>query len=611
MKSRKHTTLLLGLVGSSLIGFAGPGGAAGKRTSVVSTTTKGPVAASPTKPDEDEIVEVSSTDSKQGKPGQADLNAPGYGAASAGLQGRLDQLDQQNAELTNKLQDLERRLDIVANPPTSVRLTGYIDFGFFAFMRGTGSGITNYLPQPATKYSDIQDAAQRQEKFRNDERVQRFPEFFAPCGFADNNAVNPCPLAPASGLNQVRWRFLGDPLATAINSAGHPADVRAQNNPSQSSLAVPYDYIQSGGRPTFIINELNLMPIAKLDPIKGLSAMASINFYPRTASVSVGDKNDGGSVVAAGPTRIGDYMWVDMAFLEYATRFQDGKHQLSIFAGRFDPNIGIEYRVRKSPDRFGVTPSLICRYSCGTPIGLKMRGQFFDELFSVALAVHNSASYQEIFRFSENTDKKYMKTISGRVSVHCNEKNYCQKVNVELGLSGEFGGQADGFYNVGISEFDPFVKQWTVDVDLHVEYRGLEVRAEFLKSQADGFYGSDTKPSLPRLAVQGFYFEGSYKLLNWLGVMARWDVRDAVHIDYTVPFAYSSLLWRITAAARFDINDNIAFKAEFVHLQPFGRMKEGLEDNAAVGLMNNPLSGTTAAGEFAADYVTTSLVLRY
>ena len=97
MKSRKHTTLLLGLVGSSLIGFAGPGGAAGKRTSVVSTTTKGPVAASPTKPDEDEIVEVSSTDPKQGKPGQADLNAPGYGAASAGLQGRLDQLAQQNA----------------------------------------------------------------------------------------------------------------------------------------------------------------------------------------------------------------------------------------------------------------------------------------------------------------------------------------------------------------------------------------------------------------------------------------------------------------------------------------------------------------------------------
>ena len=117
----------------------------------------------------------------------------------------------------------------------------------------------------------------------------------------------------------------------------------------------------------------------------------------------------------AGPTTVGDYLWVDMAYLEYATDFKDGKHQLRLFAGRFDPNIGIEYRVRKAPDRFGVTPSLICRYSCGTPVGVKARGQFFEEFFTVALAVHNSASYQEqLFRFAENTDKKYMKTVSGR-----------------------------------------------------------------------------------------------------------------------------------------------------------------------------------------------------
>ena len=49
-----------------------------------------------------------------------------------------------------------------------------------------------------------------------------------------------------------------------------------------------------------------------------------------------------------------------------------------------------------------------------------MRGQFFDEFFTFALGVHNSASYQETFRFSEETDKKYMKTFSGRISLHCN-----------------------------------------------------------------------------------------------------------------------------------------------------------------------------------------------
>ena len=590
MNCRLRTTLLLGLLGSSFLGAAGT--AAAKRTAVSATTTsQGPVAASPTKPDEDEIVEVATPD------GARPARGGGTAAADPTLQARLEQLEQQHVDLSSKLHDLERQLQNVTNPLTAVRLTGYIDFGFFSFINGNGSGITNYLPNPTNPAA-------------NNAYVQRFPEFFAPCSSNASNQITPCPQTGTTALNQPRWHFLGDPLGTAINSAGHPADTRSQNYGSQTSQAVPYDYIQSGGKPTFIINELNLMPIVKLDALKGLSALASINFYPRTASVSLGDKLDGGSVVAGGPTKVGDYVWVDMAFLEYATRFGDGKHMLNIFAGRFDPNIGIEYRVRKAPDRFGVTPSLICRYSCGTPLGLKIRGQFFDELISLALAIHNSGSYQEIFRFSENTDKKYMKTASGRLALHCNERNHCKKVNLELGVSGEFGGEVDGFYDVGRSEFDPFVAQWTFDVDLHLEFRGFELRAEFLKSQADGYYGP-AKSSLPRLVVQGAYVEASYHLTNWLGVIGRWDFRDATHIDYSVPFAYISTIWRVTAGLRFDINNNVAFKAEFLHLQPFGRMKEGLDDNAALGVMNNPLAGVSTAGDFAADYVTTSLVLRY
>jgi len=558
-----------------------------------------PAAASPTRPDEDEIVEVIPSAS-----GPSDAHSP------ADLKARLDTLEQQNSDLTSRLKDLERRLNIVTNPPTSVTLRGYVDFGFFAFFRGNGSGITNYTPNPATdpQYTGISDAAARNAAIRNDARVQRFPEFFAPCGFVEDmgaasfNAPAPCPRGPA-GFNQARWHFLGDPLATAINSAGHPADVRSQNLPNQFSQAVPYDYIQSGGRPTFIINEVNVTPVAKLG--EGFQALASINLYPRSASVSIGDKQDTGGVLPAGPTKVGDYLFVDLAYLEYSTAFRSGRHQLSVFAGRFDPNIGIEYRVRKAPDRFGVTPSLICRYSCGTPLGLKVRGLFFDEFFTLALAIHNGASYQEqLFRFGENTDRKFMKTVSGRASLHCSEKNHCQKFNLEVGLSGEFGGEVDGFYDVGRGEFDPFVKQWTVDVDLHLEYRGLEVRAEYLRTQADGYYGSDVKPTLPRLVAQGAYFEGSYRILNWLGALLRWDVRDAVHTDYAVPFAYDSLLWRLTVGARIDINDNIALKAEYLHIQPFGRMADGLSD------MRDP-TGMGTAGDYAADYLTSSLVLRY
>ena len=605
-----RTTLLLGFVWAGTVfsadawaagrpsGPSGPNAPTGVATATPPARPSTPPSAHP---EEDEIVEVI--------PGSAP-DAPGAARAPIDLKGRLDLLEQQNSELTNRLKDLERRLNIVTNPPTSVRLNGYVDFGFFAFFRGNGSGITNYTPNPPqeSQYTGIADAAARNAAIYNDARVRRFPAFFAPCGFdSATMGALPCPRAPLSGPNQTRWHFLGDPLATAINSAGHPADIRAQNNPSQSSQAVPYDYIQSAGRPTFIINEVNINPVAKLG--EGFQAFASINFYPRSASVSIGDKQDAGSVVPAGPTKVGDYIWVDMAYLEYATAFRNGRHQLSLFAGRFDPNIGIEYRVRKSPDRFGVTPSLICRYSCGTPIGLKARGQFFDEFFTIALAVQNSASYQEqLFRFAENTDKKYMKTISGRASIHCSDKNHCQKFNLEVGLSGEFGGEVDGFYDVGRSEFDPFVKQWTVDVDVHFEYRGLELRAEYLRTEADGFIGSDSKPALPRLSAQGAYFEGSYRVLNWLGAMLRWDVRDAVHVDYSVPFAYDSLLWRLTVGARFDINDNIAFKAEYLHLQPFGRMAEGLADMKTT---MGPMAIASTAGDYAADYLTTSLVLRY
>ncbi|MDW8283082.1 MAG: bZIP transcription factor [Myxococcales bacterium] len=524
------------------------------------------------------------------------------GGARPELEARLEALEERNRDLLQRLQDLERRLQMVVNPPTAVRLTGYIDAGFFVFFRGNGSGITNYIAQPRVMGSD---ARSRYESFRNDPVVQRFPEFFAPCGFDDAAfQVVPCPRAPA-GPGQARWRFLGDPLATAINSQGHPADVRAQNNPAQSSLAVPYDFIQSGGRPTFLINEVLLQPIAKLG--ETLQAVAAISLYPRTASLSIGDKQDGGSVVPAGPMRLGDYLGVSLAFLEWAPSWTGpgGRHQVSVFAGRFDGNVGIEYRVRQSPDRFGITPSLICRYSCGTPIGLKVRGRFFDDWLHVHLGVHNSPSYQEIFRFSEQTDKKYMKTISGRLAVHAPWLG-----GVEVGVSGEYGGQVDGFYDVGRAEFDPFVAQWTVDVDLHLEYRGLELRAEFLRTQADGFIGSADRPALPRLVAQGAYVELSYRLLNWLGLMGRWDFRDAVHIDYAVPFAYNTLLWRLTAGARLDINSNIAFKAEFLHLQPFGRMAEALDDNTIFQMMAGQM-GQLAAGDFAADYLTTSLVLRY
>ena len=48
----------------------------------------------------------------------------------------------------------------------------------------------------------------------------------------------------------------------------------------------------------------------------------------------------------------------------------------SIFVGKFDSVLGIEYRERKSDQRYGITPSLIARYTTGTALGLKVRSKF-------------------------------------------------------------------------------------------------------------------------------------------------------------------------------------------------------------------------------------------
>ena len=47
----------------------------------------------------------------------------------------------------------------------------------------------------------------------------------------------------------------------------------------------------------------------------------------------------------------------------------------SIFVGKIDSVLGIEYRERKSNQRFGITPSLIARYTTGTAVGVKVRSQ--------------------------------------------------------------------------------------------------------------------------------------------------------------------------------------------------------------------------------------------
>ncbi len=261
-----------------------------------------------------------------------------------------DTHDEGHEDPIAKISELEARLDqmqsLVANRQPRVILGGYIDLGFFA-TQGNGSGIIRdqgnfYFPQYAGKYG---------------------------------------------------WVFLGDLLATPINTRGEPADL------GDATGAEPrYDTIHSGGAPSFIANEINMTMTSGLTP--SAVATASVNFMPRSGSnFSLGDVFD-----------------ADIAQLEWMpTRTQ----KTSIFVGKFDSVLGIEYRDRKSNQRYGITPSLIARYTTGTAVGVKVRSKFGpDDLLVVAGAVTNGSFTQEQFHFYDEIDTNLGKTASGRLSLH-------------------------------------------------------------------------------------------------------------------------------------------------------------------------------------------------
>ena len=132
--------------------------------------------------------------------------------------------------------------------------------------------------------------------------------------------------------NKYAWVFLGDLLAPAVNSRGEPASLG--NAPGVSR----YDGIHSHGAPSFIVNEVNLTLTAAV--AENALATASVDFMPRSGT----------------DFSLGDVFEVDIAQLEWMPGLQ---RRTSVFVGKMDSLLGIEYRDRKSNQRFGITPSLI------------------------------------------------------------------------------------------------------------------------------------------------------------------------------------------------------------------------------------------------------------
>lgn len=455
---------------------------------------------------------------------------PGPATAQSDVERRLRDLEQANRRLLDEVEQLKddqkyTQQQVQGLLPLTTRLSGFSDFGFF-YVQGNGSGI-----RPDTTYA-------------------HFPEY--------SPAVAGTKSIPGS------WVFMGDPLATMVNANGEPAD-------TDGSRAVTFNPIGNGGDPSFIVNSLEMQLFEGIGD--NLTFNAAVDFLPRNRDVSIaGEPSATNSGV---PYALGNYFYVRNAYSEWIVPVKTW--DLSLYAGKFDSVMGIEYRTEDAASRLTVTPSLICRYTCGYPEGIKARAKFFDDKFIINTALTNGSSFVEMFPFFDEIDTNSMKTISSRVSYRI---PLAGETGLELGVSGLFGAQdlqpSDSIYQY----------QWGADASL--DWHNVIFQAEYVHGRASGATGPNPGDPpcgvAPCLHFTGAYGLLGYRVLNWLTPYARVDGRDAWHRSGD-SFVYITTLMRTTGGLHFEFGTNVIVKAEYTHVIELGRVPQFADDVATSSLV--------------------------
>jgi hypothetical protein len=342
-------------------------------------------------------------------------------------------------------------------------------------------------------------------------------------------------------FDEFAWVFLGDLLSTTVNSRGEAADLGDLPGVER------FDSVDSRGAGGFIVNEVNATATFSLGA--DLVLTTSINFVPRTGS----------------DFSLGDFFDLDLAQVEW---FITSDHRISIAAGKIEPVFGREHRDRKANRRFGITPSLAARYNTGTPLGLSARAQLFDDWLIVAASVTNGTATAEHFHFYDEVDSNDGKTIAGRLALHVPLERLTEVFDgpLELGISGQWGPQDRALDNSG--EF------WLAGVDLYYFGVDLRIKGALMKGGAPG------KPAdgAHRLSLDlTGYLEIDYLILPWLGVMARFDLRDAI-VSVGRERIYVTNGWRLTLGVHVPITTAVILKAEYLHNGELGIVPEFQND---------------------------------
>jgi hypothetical protein len=421
------------------------------------------------------------------------------GAEDDVAEDRVVRLEERVHDLQERLKQAEEQQR--ANSTSRLSIHGYADFGFFAPNGNHGVGF-------------VEDSGNRQ-----------FPN-----------------------LSGYSWTFLGDILATAVNTRGEVA-----------SLGTPpgvlrFDSVNSDGAAGFIANEVNLRVGYALTDRAFLRT--GVNFVPRSGR----------------DFALGDFVDVDQAELEYVAT-DDGN--TSFFVGKTMPVFGIEYKERKSDQRFGVTPSLIQRYTSGPQLGLKVRSKLLNDFLILAGSITNNSSGTEQFHFQSEIDRNWGKTLNGRVAISLPVGSWMRPNwtdRLEIGGSGEWGPQDWASDNGG--------KIWFWGLDLQYLNANFAVKAQFIRGHAPGT--ADGVAFKLDLHNSG-YVEVNWMIIPMFGVLGRFEQRDAFVAQLGNPTgdglrAYLTKERRLTGGVRAVFNPHMAVKVEYLNNIEYGGIREFKND---------------------------------
>ncbi|TNE88158.1 MAG: hypothetical protein EP330_15995 [Deltaproteobacteria bacterium] len=320
------------------------------------------------------------------------------------------------------------------------------------------------------------------------------------------------------------WVFYGDPWAGTVNSRGEPADLGNDRNNLDR-----VDFIHSAGKPSLLVNTANVSIAAARGP--RLAAQLSVDLLPRT-----------GALGAPGDALVVDLAYLDMLPWENAN--------VRLYVGKVSSAFGREYQVRLATERFGITPSLMSRYTVGTPTGVKLRASALDRRLWVTASLTNGGTTTSRFgHFYDELDSNLGKTATARVAGRLRGLAVA-----ELGVSGQVG-SVDG-------QPDASVVGWQAGADASVRVEELEVVAEamLVRLPAD-------LPDEDFVHAHGGYLETRWTFRPKWGALLRFDWRRAEM--RVVDNFYDSNVGRVAVGLRVRPVPELVLKLEYLGIVEF------------------------------------------